>query len=52
MHMGWHVLPEANVAVQLPAAPFAGAAEASHGFGLHVAAVTVPAEHDVLPDTV
>eukprot|EP01045_Picozoa_sp_COSAG04_P054315 COSAG04_NODE_24204_length_325_cov_0.991150_1_plen_76_part_10 len=32
--------------------PFTGAVEASHEFGLHVAAVSTPFMHDVLPDTV
>ena len=30
-HVGWQVLPDANVAVQSPTAPLAGAALASQG---------------------
>ena len=53
MHVGWHVDPEANVAVQSPTPPLAGATDASHGFGEHVAADVTPSdEHVVLPDTV
>ena len=33
-------------------APFVGAADASHGFAEHVAAVSVPALQDDVPDTV
>eukprot|EP01047_Picozoa_sp_COSAG01_P072709 COSAG01_NODE_11637_length_1891_cov_8.332031_2_plen_184_part_00 len=63
MHFGWHVLPDASVAVQSPLAPLAGAADASHverGFlgtvmlrtiGLHDAAVSVPSLHLETPDT-
>ena len=52
LQRGWHLAPEANVAVQSPLAPFAGAADASHGFGLQVAAVSLPNAHDDVPDTV
>ncbi len=33
LQVGWQVDPEANVLVQVPLAPLAGAAEASHGNG-------------------
>ena len=50
--VGWHVEPLARELVQSPAAPFAGAADALHGFAEHVAAVNVPKEQDDVPDTV
>ena len=49
---GWQVDPLASELVQSPAPPFAGAADASHGFAAHVAAVSVPALQDDVPDTV
>ena len=52
LHVGWHVEPLAIVSVQSPAPPFVGAADASHGFAAHVAAVNVPREHELEPDTV
>ena len=52
VHVGWHVDPLARVLVQSPTLPFAGAVDASHGFGEHVAAVSVPALHELVPDTV
>jgi hypothetical protein len=52
LHVGWHVEPDASEFVQVPAAPFAGATDASHEFGLHIAAVSVPEEHELGPDTV
>jgi len=52
LHVGWHVDPLARVFVQSPAPPFVGAADASQGFAEHVAAVTVPALHEDVPDTV
>ena len=52
MHVGWHVEPEASVAVQSPTLPLAGATDASHGLGEHVAAVRLPAKHFDVPDTV
>ncbi len=52
LHVGWHVDPLAREPVQSPAPPFAGAADASHGFAKHVAAVRVPALQDDVPDTV
>jgi hypothetical protein len=52
LHVGRHEAPDASAAVQLPFAPFAGAALASHGFGRHVAAVSVPREHELVPETV
>ena len=51
-HVGWHEDPLANELVQLPTAPFVGAVDASHGFAEHVAAVNVPKEHELVPDTV
>ena len=35
LQVGLHVLPDASAAVQSPLAPLAGAAEASHGLGVH-----------------
>ena len=52
LHVGWHVDPLARELVQSPAPPFVGAADASHGFAEHVAAVNVPKEHELVPDTV
>ena len=52
LHVGWHVDPLASEFVQSPAPPFVGAADASHGFAEHVAAVNVPKEHELGPDTV
>jgi hypothetical protein len=52
LHVGWHVEPLARELVQSPAPPFVGAADASHGFAAHVAAVSVPALQDDVPDTV
>ena len=52
LHVGWHVEPLARELVQSPAPPFVGAADASHGFAEHVAAVSVPALQDDVPDTV
>ena len=52
LHVGWHVEPLASELVQSPAPPFVGAADASHGFAEHVAAVSVPALQDDVPDTV
>ena len=51
-HVGWHVDPLARELVQSPTPPFVGAADASHGFAEHVAAVSVPALHELVPDTV
>ena len=34
LHVGWHVDPLVKELVQSPASPFAGAAEASHGFAV------------------
>eukprot|EP01048_Picozoa_sp_COSAG05_P027164 COSAG05_NODE_7786_length_770_cov_1.035768_2_plen_85_part_01 len=51
-HTGWHVLPDASELPQSPTAPFTGATDASHGSGLHVAALSVPAKHDEDPETV
>ena len=36
--------------MQVPTAPFAGAADASHGSPTHVAADTTPKSHEVAPD--
>jgi hypothetical protein len=52
LHVGWHVDPLARELEQSPAPPFAGAEDASHGFAEQVAAVTVPALHEDVPDTV
>ena len=52
LHVGWHVDPLAIELVQSPKAPFVGAAYASQGFAEHVAAVSVPALHEDVPDTV
>ena len=52
-HVGWHVDPLARELVQSPTPPFVGAADASHGrLAEHVAAVSVPALHELVPDTV
>ena len=42
VHVGWHVVPLASAFVHVPTPPFVGAADASHGFGEQVAAVSVP----------
>ena len=52
LHVGCHVDQLARELVQSPAPPFVGAAEALQGFVAHVAAVSVPALHDDVPDTV
>jgi len=52
LHWGWHVDSDARLEVQPPGSPFAGAAEASQGFGKHVAAVSVPALQLEVPDAV
>ena len=52
LHVGWHVDPLASELVQSPAPPYVGAVDASHGFAEHVAAVNVPKEHELVPDTV
>ena len=52
LHVGWHVDPLASELVQSPAPPFAGAADASHAFAEHVAAVSTPKEHELVPDIV
>ena len=51
LHVGWHVDPLASELVQSPIAPFVGAADASHRFAEHVAAVSAPALQDDVPDT-
>ena len=51
-HVGWHVDPLARELVQSPTPPFVGAADASHGLGPHVAAVSVPRLQEDVPDTV
>tara|TARA_B110000977_G_scaffold157058_1_gene199946 strand:+ start:389 stop:628 length:240 start_codon:yes stop_codon:yes gene_type:complete len=38
--------------VHVPTPPFVGAVDVSQGFAEHVAAVTVPALHEDVPDTV
>ena len=52
LHVGWHVEPLASELVQSPTPPFEGAVDASHGFAEHVAAVNVPSEHELVPETV
>ena len=52
LHVGWHVDPDANELVHDPTPPLVGAVDASHGFAEHVAAVKVPALHELAPDTV
>ena len=52
LHVGWHVDPLARELVQSPVPPFTGAADASHGFAAHVAAVNDPKEHELVPDIV
>ena len=52
LHVGWQVDPLASELVQSPAPPFVGAADASHGFAEHVAAVNVPRKHELVPETV
>ena len=52
LHVGWHVAPLARALVQSPTAPFVGDVDASHESGLHIAAVSVPALHELIPDTV
>jgi len=51
-HVGWHVDPDARFDVQLPLSPLVGSADASHGLGLHFAAVKVPAVQLDVPETV
>ena len=51
LHVGWHVDPLARELVQSPAPPFVGTVDASHGgFAEHVAAVSVPALQDDVPE--
>ena len=52
LHVGWHVDPLARELVQSPTPPFVGAADASQAFAEHVAAVSVPALHELVPETV
>ena len=52
LHVGWHCDPLNNELVQSPTPPFVGAAEASHGFAVHVAVINVPKEQELAPDTV
>ena len=52
LHVSWQVDPLARELVQSPTPPFVGAVDASHGFAEHVAAVSVPALQDDVPDTV
>ena len=51
-HVGWHVVPLASESVQLPTPPFVRGIDASQGSAEHVAAVSVPASHEDVPDTV
>jgi hypothetical protein len=50
LHFGRQTSPDARLFVQVPAAPFAGTGTGVHIFGLHVAAVKVPAKQLVGPD--
>ena len=43
--------PARQQLVQSPTPPFVGAADASHGFKEHVAAVSVPAVQELVPET-
>ena len=52
LHVGWHVAPLASAFVHVPTPPFVGATDVSQGLGPHVAAVSVPALHELVPDTV
>ena len=52
LHVGWQVDPLARELRQSPAPPFVGSVEALHGFAEQVAAVSVPALHEEVPDTV
>ena len=52
LHVGWHDDPLTRELVQSPTPPFVGATDASHGLGPHVAAVSDPALHELVPDTV
>ena len=45
-------MPLARELVQSPAPPYLGATEASQTFAEQVAAVSVPALHELVPDTV
>ena len=52
LHAGVHVLPLARLDKHVPSAPLAGAVTAQ-GLALHMTVlVSVPAEHDRLPDSV
>jgi hypothetical protein len=52
LHVGRHFDPDGRLFVQVPTTPFAGGVDASHGFGMHVAAVNFPAVQLDVPDTV
>ena len=52
LHVDWHVDPLARELVQSPTPPFVGATDASQAFGEQVAAVSDPALHELVPDTV
>ena len=49
--MGWQVDPLAKELVHVPTTPLVGAVDASQ-LGTHVAAVSVPAVHELVPETV
>ena len=51
LHVGWQVDPLARELRQSPAPPFVGSVDASQ-FAEQVAAVSVPALHEEVPDTV
>ena len=50
-HVGWQVDPLAKELVHVPTTPLVGAVDASQ-LGTHVAAVSVPAVHELVPETV
>jgi hypothetical protein len=52
LQVGRQIEPDARMLVQFPIAPFVGLADASHGLGPHVAAVSLlVAVQFVAPDT-
>ena len=51
LHVGVHDEPLARELVHVPTAPLVGAVDASQ-LGTHVAAVSVPAVHELVPETV
>ena len=51
LHAWTQVDPDASVELQFPLVPFVGPVLASHGLGLHLAAVRVPFKQVDLPET-